>query len=983
MSLVAGPIELGPFLLNKKVSGGANGDVWTGTHPDTGLPVAVKVLKAELALKERAATGFRNEVRAMAALHHPHIASIFDQGTIGLDEELASGGELASGCPYLVMEWASGGTLADKAVPTTYSGLLAHLIPLLQALGHAHARGVIHRDLKPANVLFCDDRDLRPGLKLADFGLAVRIHPETDVKRLLGTPHYMAPEQWRAHTRRQGPWTDLYALGCLAYRIVTGAGPHIASTIKEMRKAHLHGALPPLKAPFPVPAGFQDWLNTLLAKRPEERFQTAAQALAALPDHHPEKAPLFEDDSPLLQSAGLGLYGLRAIPLVDREPQRVQLWASMQAARTQGLQVVVLKGPAGCGKSRLAEWLCVAAGATGRAGVLQAFHGPTADEGMGLGPMVARAIQALGIEEDHPALKARAAEWLVGHGVQDPFEVEALVALVAKGRARNAGKVRLHTQGERLGVILRVLERLCTQRTQLIWLDDVQWAPQALELLTRMAQGAPKLPVMVVATVQEEALTTRPESAAVLARLHEALPARVFTLQVDPLESEHSLTLARRLLGMEPELAREVSELAAGNPLFAVQLVAEWVDEELLEPTENGYRLLPQGRDQLPANLAEIWEQRLRSLLSLRPEDDRRALEIAAVLGHAVDPTLWHAACERAWAIPSEGLAEALVSARLARTGERGTDEGWRFVHAMLRDTLLADARASGRLQSHARLCAEALRQLDGEPERVARLLELGGMSGAAATELQHAITAALGRRALGEAQGLILRLQALLEPLEGESTRRRQVELWLAQAELGLLRGEPIDVPLRKALESALDQGLRERQIRALTLLGQSRLARGERLSARKALIQAARLKGDPSSAVRAQLEQVSARLLETDGQHASAARRYRVARKLRTSLGQPVQAARLGLSVGVAQRAAGEIETARKTLETSIQRLETLGRLADAAKGYAQLGDLEREAGEMSLAGAYYRKGLSRLKVAGDSDPELRRYLMQLAPA
>ena len=104
------------------------------------------------------------------------------------------------------------------------------------------------------------------------------------------------------------------------------------------------------------------------------------------------------------------------------------------------------------------------------------------------------------------ALKARAAEWLVGHGVQDPFEVEALVALVAKGRARSAGKVRLHTQGERLGVILRVLERLCAQRPQLIWLDDVQWAPQALELLTRMAQRAPKLPVMVVATVQEEAL---------------------------------------------------------------------------------------------------------------------------------------------------------------------------------------------------------------------------------------------------------------------------------------------------------------------------------------------------------------------------------------------------------------------------------------------------------------------------------------------
>lgn len=977
------PIELGPFLLDQKVSGGANGDVWNGTHPDTGLPVAIKVLKAELALKERAATGFRNEVRAMAALHHPHIASIFDQGTIGLDEELASDGQLAAGCPYLVMEWASGGTLAERRTPLNYEELLDYLVPLLQALGHAHARGVIHRDLKPANVLFCDERDLRPGLKLADFGLAVRIHPERDVKRLLGTPHYMAPEQWRAHTRLQGPWTDLYALGCLAYRIVTNQGPHIASTIKEMRRAHLTAPVPAIKASFKLRNGFQYWLNTLLAKRPEERFQTAAQALAELPGHNPDRAPLFEDDSPQLQSAGLGLYGLRAIPLVDREPQRVQLWSSLQASRTQGLQVVILKGPAGCGKSRLAEWLCVAAGATGRAAVLQAFHGPTADEGMGLGPMVSRAIQALGIEEDRDALKARIVEWLLGHDVQDSFEVEALAAVVARGRARAQGRVRLNTQQERIGVISRLIHRRCAKRPQLIWLDDVQWAPQALELLTRLATQDPQLPVMVVATVQEEAMALRPENAAILARLEDALPAQVITLQVDPLEPEHSLILAQRLLGMEPELAREVAELSGGNPLFAVQLVAEWVDEQQLEPTEAGYRLLPQGRDQLPANLAAVWGQRLRSLLSMRPDDDRRALEIAAVLGHAVDPTLWMAACERAWAIPSPSLADALVAARLARTGERGPEEGWRFVHAMLRDTLLADAKASGRLQSHARLCAEALRHLEGEPERIARLLELGGLGGAAATELQHAVTAALERGAMGEADNLLIRLQTVLDGLDGDSKKRRQVEAWLSQAELGLQRNQAIELPLRKALETALELGLLERQVRALTLLGQSYLNKGERLSARKALIQAARLRGDPKSAVRAQLETVSARLLMLDKQYGSAARRYRVARKLRVRLSQPVQAARLGLKVAAAQLADGQVDIARQTLRESIQQLEDLGCLADAARAHAQLGDLERGAGQLELAGRHYRKGLSRLEVAGDGDEKLRRYLMQLAPA
>ena len=976
------PIELGAFRLENKVNGGANGDVWRGTHPETGLPVAVKVLKAELSLKEGAAKGFRNEVRAMAALHHPHIASIFDQGTIGLDEELASDGQLAAGCPYLVMEWASGGTLADRGVPLSYSELVAYLVPLLQALGHAHARGVIHRDIKPANVLFCSDEDLRPGLKLADFGLAVRIHPEQDVKRLLGTPHYMAPEQWRAQTRQQGPWTDLYALGCLAYRIVTGHGPHIASTIKTMRDAHLNAPVPSLKANFPLNTGFQDWLNTLLAKRPEQRFQTAAQALDELPGYQQKKTPLFDDDSPQLQSAGLGLYGLRAIPLVDREPQRVQLWSSLQASRTQGLQVVILNGPAGCGKSRLAEWLCVAAGATGRAGVLQAFHGPTAQESMGMAPMIARTIQALGIEEDRKALKARAVDWLLAHEVQDPSEVEALTALVARGRARAQGQMHLNTQQERIEVICKVIRRLCTKRPQLIWLDDVQWAPKALALLTRMATQEPELPVMVVATVQEEGMASRPECAEVLARLEEALPARVLTLQVGPLEPEHGLTLAHRLLGMEPELAREVAELSNGNPLFAVQLVAEWVDEQLLEPTENGYRLLPEGRDQLPTNLAAVWSQRLRSLLSMRPEDDRRALEIAAVLGHAVDPALWLAACERAWAIPSEGLADALVAARLASTGERGPEEGWHFVHSMLRDTLLQDARASGRLKSHARLGAEALRQYDGEPERVSQLLELAGLTKAAATELQDAITGCLRQGALGKAEDLLIRLQTVLETLGTDAKNRRQLEAWLSQAELGLQRGQPIEGPLRKTLESAVELGLVEPQVRALTLLGQSRLNRDENLSAREALLQAARLKGDPTSAARAQLESVSARLLMTDHKYGPAARRYRVARKLRARLNQPVQASRLGLKVAEAQLADGQLDTARETLQESIQQLENQGCLNDAAKGHAQLGDLERSAGNLSRAGQHYGEGLSRLKEAENSDEELRKYLIQRVP-
>ena len=165
---------LGPFRLDKKIGKGANGDVWFGRHADSRLPVAVKVLKPELAMNERALLAIKNEVRAVATLDHPHIITIYDHGVIPLELELDTEGAVASGSPYLVMEWAGAGTLDDIETPRDWQTLRRILLTLLDALAHAHAGGVVHRDLKPANILFCGETEARPGLKLADFGLAVR-----------------------------------------------------------------------------------------------------------------------------------------------------------------------------------------------------------------------------------------------------------------------------------------------------------------------------------------------------------------------------------------------------------------------------------------------------------------------------------------------------------------------------------------------------------------------------------------------------------------------------------------------------------------------------------------------------------------------------------------------------------------------------------------------------------------------------------------
>ena len=155
-----------------------------------------------------------------------------------------------------------------------------------RGLGSAHARGILHRDLKPDNVLFAGQNDVRGGLRLVDFGLAFldEGQDDADERKAAGTPRYMAPEQLLSHWRDFGPWTDLYALGCLAWQLCTGETPFQSMRdFRQLLRAHLHMAPPAFKPIFKVPKSFEVWLRTLLAKRRTDRFPFAADALSALP----------------------------------------------------------------------------------------------------------------------------------------------------------------------------------------------------------------------------------------------------------------------------------------------------------------------------------------------------------------------------------------------------------------------------------------------------------------------------------------------------------------------------------------------------------------------------------------------------------------------------------------------------------------------------------------------------------------------------
>ena len=321
------PIPVGAFDLVRLVGTGGSGLVYEGRHREQGVSVAVKVMMPQGAADDVYRRRFYAEARSVAALDHPHIVSIVDFGAVGPVGAEASSGLLAEGSPFLVMELAAGGALPRLLPLGSFSALRTVLVAVLRALAHAHARGVIHRDIKPGNILVQQSGRSATQLLLADFGIAhlarrrsteeagdtqseVRLwrgktgtsdiskeqilwasEEKSVVRSSAGTPAYMAPEQIHGDQNNQGPWTDLYAVGCLAYQLATGQTPfHGAGpALRGILKAHLRAPVPPPRFRFPTPPGFESWLREMLRKAPWRRPQRAADALRS--SKHPVRAP--------------------------------------------------------------------------------------------------------------------------------------------------------------------------------------------------------------------------------------------------------------------------------------------------------------------------------------------------------------------------------------------------------------------------------------------------------------------------------------------------------------------------------------------------------------------------------------------------------------------------------------------------------------------------------------------------------------------
>lgn len=271
--------RIGPYEILGPIGTGGMGTVYQARHLVLNKIVALKFLHTSRGSHPESIARFLREMKAIGSLHHANIVQAFDAGE-------------AEGTHFLAMEYVPGISLhlqLSQCGPLSIEAACAVVRQAASALGAAHAIGLIHRDVKPSNLLLTPSGTV----KLLDLGIARWMEEEADASDPLltqpddqiGTPDFMAPEQWDDPRLVDGR-TDLYGLGCTLHALLTGKAPYASDTVRSRtgkRKAHVDGPIPDLRALRPdAPDELVRIHRRLLEKKPEDRFANAAELIEAL-----------------------------------------------------------------------------------------------------------------------------------------------------------------------------------------------------------------------------------------------------------------------------------------------------------------------------------------------------------------------------------------------------------------------------------------------------------------------------------------------------------------------------------------------------------------------------------------------------------------------------------------------------------------------------------------------------------------------------
>jgi serine/threonine protein kinase/tetratricopeptide (TPR) repeat protein len=698
-----------------------------------------------------------------------------------------------------------------------------------------------------------------------------------------------------------------------------------------------------------------------------------------------------------LVGAGLGLFGLCATPFVGCEVERDSVWSALsEVVESDTPRALVIRGASGTGKTRLAEWMAYRAVEVGAATHLRVPHSRKGGASEGISRLLDSCFASWNLDRASTLERVKACldEQSVdaaGSARQLDEEARALTEMLrpaAPGEEIHEGSYHFASPVERYTLVERQLARLTARRPLVLWVDDVQWGMEALALIEHLLDAPDPQPILILMTVRTDALEPRP------AERLEAFVEHpdVRQIEVEALDENEHARFIDALIGLEDDLAEQVERRTQGNPLFAVQLIGDWVSNGSLEVGLNGFRLGEDAPDDLPEDIHQVWHRRTESVLAEMHDDDREAmrvsLELAATLGQHVDWHEWEHACASASVSISGELLDALVDAGLVQRERAGLS----FTHAMLSESLQQRAREGGRLDDLHRRCAVALGQLYGDrsveaaSRRGAHLESAGDLDEA----LEPLMTAAIEARKLGDyprAEQLLDWRAELLDALHLDRRDRRRVQNWWMRGKLYVSTGRRDDAAMLAGRTLAMSNGTNWHLERGHARAIESMVLReeGQAEESHRALRQARECFAEADAPLQlAECIYDRAELAAIEGDYDVARQYYEKANQRFRELGDPVRQAAVMSHVGYCWSAEGDYEKAREETERALDLAEDAGARHAQAVCWTHLGEIARFQDDWTEARICYERAVEMNRACGSKNLYVCRFnlaLVQLA--
>jgi serine/threonine protein kinase/tetratricopeptide (TPR) repeat protein len=979
---LSGDVIAGRYRVDGVLGEGGMGIVYRCTDLANDEPVALKrVIVPDSEHVEEYVMWFYKEARALAALDHPAIVRARDFG------------RLRDGSPFLAMDLVRGVSLHDLChVGLTWPSIWHIGDQILGGLAHAHARGIVHGDLKPSNVLVQEVEGQPPLVHVLDFGLAW-LQVDTHDERLdgekapsfkphagAGTPGYMAPEQIQHEQHHVCGATDLYALGCILYRLVGRTTP-FSGTAKELLRHHAFSEVPNLASAIDAPGGAIAFVHRCLAKKAWDRWEFAAEARREWERLRPKNVEAIDYKLPRIRAASTrplpkgqgsagrnpnldadtertnGLLNIRQSPLVGRQEIRTllrEICDEVSDGTGDNHRLVILVGPAGSGKSRIAEWLCQAVHEEGTMIPIQARYrkvrGP-------IDGVVGAVIRYYNFERADRSTIERSLlqRWRVGQddkvgrtwvaGAAEWFRPAGPAADVPVGPS--GVRFTIDTLATRRTVSRYVVRRIGHKHKLLIWIDDLQNASETtFEGFLRMHREDTDRDYVIVATVRAEEVHLGTPAAERLRLLREQMNGTV--VDVTPLEPETTRELLRKSLALDEEAVEEATRRSRGNPLFALQQLHAWALEGALVQKKGRYYVPPEVLAVRPRTTAELWDSRLVAV----PEMQRLAAYATAAISsdlrrEVLVPLLTRLGLAADECIRSLQKAEILIP--------RGPGR-YSWPHALLQEHLSAQLAERPDKQVIYRAAADALKEHPLAAtrrvirQRVNNLIQAGEAEDAAQLLFEFLQSSWNGAR---EPRSTLADLDLLRGKLKGR-TRAHQ-DRWRAEALRHVGRAAESRVYVERAKDEFEELGDQVSSAQCYRLLGHICSELGNSTEGRGWAERALAIFSEAGDRLgRAQTEAVLAEIGYLLGDFEAARRYVADGERNFATIDQPLGRGQCLLLASWIEHSEGAVERSRRLALQARGEFERVGYRLGTAQANASLAHVEHRMLNLKLAEA-----------------------------